>query len=197
MTYFTKTLATAAFILTAPMALAEGWTLDGGSSNLSFGSVKSEYTGESHSFKELTGTVSETGAVEVIVDLTSVETNIDIRNERMIEHVFKAAKTATINAQIDMDEVNGLNVGDSKLVEVTGTVEVVGTEVELDAEMFVMRLSEDKAMVATNGMVFLDMDEAGLNGGIDKLMELAGLESITRASPVTLRLMFNLGDKKV
>lgn len=197
MKFITHTLAAAAFALAAPMALADGWTLDGASSNLSFGSIKSEYNGESHSFKDITGSVSESGAVELVVDLTSVETNIDIRNERMIEHVFKAAKTATINAQIDMDALGALGVGDSKIMEVTGTVNVVGAEVELDAEMFVMRVSEDSAMVASNGLIFLDVEEAGLNAGVDKLMELAGLESITRSSPVTMRLMFTLGDKKV
>ena len=197
MKYITHTLAAAAFALAAPMALADGWTLDGASSNLSFGSIKSEYASESHSFKQLTGSVSESGAVEIIVDLTSVDTNIDIRNERMIEYVFKAAKTATIKAQIDMDALNALSVGDSKIMEVTGTVNVVGTEVELDADMFVMRTAENSAMVASNGLVFLDVEEAGLNAGVDKLMELAGLESITRSSPVTLRLMFTFGDNEV
>lgn len=197
MRYITQTLAAAALALAAPMASAESWTLDGARSNLSFGSVKSEYTGESHNFKDLSGSVSESGAVEVVVDLSSVETNIDIRNQRMIEHVFKAAQSATITAQIDMAALNALGVGQSDVMDVTGMVSVVGTEVELDAQMFVMRLSDDSAMVSTNGIVFLDLEEAGLDAGIDTLMELAGLESITRASPVTMRLMFTLGDDKV
>lgn len=197
MNYISQTLAATALMLAAPMALAEAWTLDGASSNLSFGSVKSEFTGEVHSFKELSGSVSETGSVEVVVDLTSVETNIDIRNERMIEHVFKAAQTATIAAQIDMEALTALSIGQSDVMDVTGTVTVVGTDVELDAQLFVMRVSDTHAMVSTNGMVFLDLDEAGLNAGIDTLMELAGLESITRASPVTMRLMFTLSEDKV
>ena len=45
-------------------------------------------------------------------------------------------------------------------------------------------------MVTTNDMLFLAADEAGIDGAIDTLMELAGLDSITRAVPVTLRFVF-------
>lgn len=192
MNTFSKFAATAALIIAGSGALAEGWTLDGGASNLSFGSIKNNWNGEVHSFSGLTGSVSKDGAVDINIDLTTVETNIDIRNERMLEHVFKAAKSAKITAQIDMAEVNGLAVGESKVLDVEGSVDVVGTGVDLDAQMFVMRVSEGKALVSTNGMIFLDVEEAGLNAGVDKLMELAGLDGITRSSPVTMRLMFDL-----
>ncbi|MEP4197944.1 MAG: YceI family protein [Aliishimia sp.] len=194
MNTFATFIGAATLALTAQIANADGWTLDGTSSNLSFGSVKNETNGESHSFGGLSGTVSKDGAVAVSVDLTTVNTNIDIRNERIMEHVFKAAKTAEISAQIDMAQVDKLAVGESTLIDVEGAVSVVGTDVDLDAQMFVMRVSESKAMVATNGMVFLSMEDAEFTAGIDKLMELASLDSITRTSPVTMRLMFDLKD---
>lgn len=197
MNVITHTLAATALTLCAPMAMANSWTLEGEGSNLSFGSIKSGTTGETHSFQTFSGTVSDSGAVEITIDLSSVETNIDIRNERMIEHVFKAAKTATITTQIDMAGLNALAVGQSQILEVEGTVSLRGTDVALDAEMFVMRISEDTAMVSTNGMVFLDLEDAGLSAGIDVLMDLAGLDSITRTSPVTMRLMFTQDDDEV
>ncbi|MEL6532735.1 MAG: YceI family protein, partial [Pseudomonadota bacterium] len=49
---------------------------------------------------------------------------------------------------------------------------------------------EGSVMVTTNDMLFLAADEAGIDGAIDTLMELAGLDSITRAVPVTLRFVF-------
>lgn len=192
MNLVTKITAAAALAISATGAFAEDWTLDGGASHLAFGSIKNDWNGEVHSFSGLSGSVSKDGMVKLNVDLATVETNIDIRNERMIEHVFKAAKSAEITAQIDMDEVKSMAVGDSKVLDVSGSVNVVGTSVDIDTQMFVMRIGEDKAMVATNGMVFLDVEEAGLNGGVDKLMELAGLDGITRSSPVTMRLMFDL-----
>lgn len=163
MKHLAQSLTLVAFTLAAPVALADTWTLDATHSNLSFGSVKSQVTGETHTFSNLSGSVSNAGVVSVTIDLTSVETNIDIRNERMIEHVFKAAKTAQISAPIDMGAMNGLGVGDSEIMEISGTVNIVGTDVELEADMFVMRLSETSAMVSTNGMVFLDLGSGPIN----------------------------------
>jgi hypothetical protein len=56
-------------------------------------------------------TVSPEGDVTVDVDLASVETWIDIRNERVIEHVFLNAPTATFSAKVDMASLKNLAVG--------------------------------------------------------------------------------------
>ena len=68
---------------------------------MSFASIKSNEIGENHSFSDLSGTVSRSGEVKLNIGLASVETFIDIRNKRIIEHVFKDAATATVTAEID------------------------------------------------------------------------------------------------
>ncbi|MEM6303670.1 MAG: YceI family protein [Pseudomonadota bacterium] len=172
-------------------AQAEDWTLDAEASQIAFGSVKSNEIGEVHTFKEFSGSASDGGAVGIEINLASVETLIDIRNERMIEFVFQNAPTARISAQIDMEEVNGLGVGESTVIIADGVVSLVGNEIELDGDLFVMRLSEDKVLVSTDGMIMMNIEDAGLTAGIDKLKEIAGLDVITRVSPVTLRLIFD------
>ncbi|MEM6712308.1 MAG: YceI family protein [Pseudomonadota bacterium] len=187
-----KMLAAAATLsLAATGAQADNWVLDAENSNLSFASIKSELFGENHTFSDISGSVSEDGAVELSIGLASVETFIDIRNERMIEHVFNNIPNAEVTAELDMEEVNGLAVGESTNIETFGTLELLGTEVPVDAAFFVMRLSEDQVMVTTNGMIFVSTEDAGINEGIDTLQELASLDSITRVSPITMRLMFN------
>ncbi len=185
----------AALAATGSIAYADGhaksWTLDGENSKLAFGSIKKDYLGEAHSFKTISGTVGADGAVVIDVNLASVETNIDIRNERMIEHVFKNVATATLASQIDMAELTAMPVGGMSTMELDGTLTLVGTEVELYADMFVVRLSEDRVMATTDSMIFLDTEEAGIDPGVTKLMELAELPSITRAAPVTMRLVFD------
>ncbi|MEM8653957.1 MAG: YceI family protein [Pseudomonadota bacterium] len=181
----------AALALAAGMAQADSWTLDGAASNLAFGSIKFNDTGEVHSFGGIDGTVAKDGTVTLGVDLSSVETHIDIRNERMVEHVFKNAPRASISAQIDMGAMEAMSVGDSTVMEVEGTLELLGTQVPLYGDMFVMRLTEDKVMVTTDSMMFLSTADAGIDPGVDKLMELASLPNIVRAVPVTLRLMFD------
>ncbi|MEM7546352.1 MAG: cytochrome c family protein [Pseudomonadota bacterium] len=180
----------------AGTARAETWTLDGDASHVAFGSIKKDKIGEVHSFSGLTGTVAADGTAEIAIDLSTVETNIEIRNERMIEHVFKGAGTAVLKTAVDMEEVAALEVGASTVVDIEGTLTFVGTDVEIEAEMFVMRLTETDVMVTTNDMIFLNTEDAGITAGIDKLMELADLPGITRTSPVTLRLIFQAEQKK-
>ncbi|MDG2454114.1 MAG: YceI family protein [Paracoccaceae bacterium] len=191
-----KTLATAAAVaLTANTSFAAGhansWTLDGSLSNVSFGSIKNDYIGESHSFGDVSGTVSVEGAVEITLGLASVETMIDIRNERLGEFVFQNALSATLTAALEMDALNALETGGATTVEAYGTLNHLGLDTDVDATFFVMRLTDSQVLVTTNGMAMLSTEDAGLDDGIDKLQELANLDSITRVSPVTMRLVFN------
>ena len=180
----------------AGAASAQTWTLDGDASQIAYGSIKKDKIGEVNTFSGLKGTVDETGAANVTIDLTTLETNIDIRNERMAEHVFKGAGEAQLTAQLDMDEVKGLAVGDMAVVDVEGALTLLGITTELDLEMVVVRLAEDKVMALSNDMVFVGTEELGVTAGIDKLMELAKLPGITRTAPVTLRLVFTADTKK-
>lgn len=189
--FITRAASGLAIILSGAAAQADSWTLDGAASKLAFGSIKFNDTGEVHSFGGLDGTVGKDGAVTLGIDLGSVETNIDIRNERMIEFVFKNAPKATVSAQIDMSAMDALGVGESTVIEADGIVSLVGTEVDLYGDLFVMRLAEDKVMVTTDSMIFLSTADAGIDGGVDKLKELASLDAIARAVPVTMRLMFD------
>ena len=181
--------ATALLALSGP-ALAQSWELNPAASRLAYGSVKSDYIGEVNHFTGLTGTVSEDGSAVVEVDLSSVQTNVDTRNERMVEYVFQNTANATISTDIDMDMVMALGVGESAVMESDATLALVGQEISLFTELFVTRLGEGSVMVTTNDMLFLAADEAGIDGAIDTLMELAGLDSITRAVPETLRYVF-------
>ena len=128
--------------------------------------------------------------------MASVETFIDIRNERIIEHVFKGAPTATLSAELDMTAVTGLGVGETALIDVEAVLSLVGTNIDVATEMFVARLSQSRVLVTTSDMVMLSTADAGLTAGIDKLMELADLPGITRVVPVTMRLIFNADDQK-
>ena len=78
----------------AAPAFAESWTLDGEASKVAFGSVKKDTIGEVHHFKSVSGSVDDAGKVTVEIDVASVETWIDIRNERFQKFVFDAAPKA-------------------------------------------------------------------------------------------------------
>ena len=190
-----KAVTIASAIVATPV-LAEHWTLAPEGSHLAYGTIKKDTVGEVNSFTNLSGHVSPDGKAEIEIDLSSVETNIDIRNERMIEHVFRKVGTAKLTAEFDMEEVADLGVGETTTVDAEAILSLAGTDVEFDAEMFVARLSETSVMVSTNDMVFISTEDAGVNAGVDKLMELAQLPGITRTVPITARLIFNMDEKK-
>lgn len=196
-----RAAAVAVFAFAGHASIAGGhapkaWALDADSSKLAFGSVKKEVIGEVHSFESIGGMVETDGTVTIEIDLASVQTNIDIRNERFGEHVFKGVATAKLSAKIDLTAMETMAVGATDVIDVEGVLSFLGTEIEIDAEMFVARLSETKVMVSTNDMIFLSVEDAGITAGIDKLMELAKLPGITRTSPVTMRLIFDKVEQK-
>ncbi|MEO0386462.1 MAG: YceI family protein [Pseudomonadota bacterium] len=187
-----KTIIAAALfgLGTLPVAAEERWILNGAESKLAYGSIKKNVIGEVNHFAGLTGSVSETGSVDVTIDLFSVETWVDIRNERMREHVFGAAPKAHLSAEIDMDAVNAMAPGETAVVDVEGTLSFAGAEMDIYTEMFVARLGTDRALVTTDEMIMVSTAELGIDAGVDTLKKLAELPGITRVAPVTLRLVF-------
>lgn len=185
-----KTLAFTASLLAAAPAFAEWKSVDD-MSRVAFGSIKGDVTGEVHHFNRVSGTVSDDGKLSIAIDLASVETNIDIRNERIAAHVFDGGKaSATLSGEIDMDEINALKPGDSKVVEVFTTLAFAGSENDIDARMLVVRLDEDRVLVTTEDFIMISTEDLGIEAGIDTLMQLAKLSGITRVTPVSVRMVF-------
>lgn len=169
---------------------AQDWTLDAEASRLAFGSVKNSYIGEVHTFEGLSGTVSRDGEVAIEVSLADVSTNIDIRNERMGEHVFDGTPSATLSGIIDMDALKSMRPGQSSIIEMDATLSFLGQDIDVFTELFVIRTSPRSVMVTTNDMIMLTTEDLGIDAGIDTLQSLANLDSITRVTPVTLRFVF-------
>ncbi|MEL7463044.1 MAG: c-type cytochrome [Pseudomonadota bacterium] len=188
-----KLMKIACLAVLAPFAAFAGdWTLDGDASKLAFGSVKKDAVGESHHFTGLSGGVAD-GVATISVDLASLETWIDIRNERMAEMVFKGFGPATLTAPIDVAALEALAPGESKVMDIDATLALGPATAEVEASVYALRISETRALIATDEMIWVSTEELGVNAGVDKLMEVAELPSITRAVPVTFRFAFDAG----
>ncbi|KZL02242.1 MULTISPECIES: cytochrome c family protein [unclassified Pseudovibrio] len=193
-----KTLfrTSAMLLLLSGSALAQTWSVDSDSSRLSYGTIKKNSVGEVNSFEKLSGSVSEDGKLQLKIDLGSVETNIDIRNERMRQIVFQSIGSADLTAQLDAAELSQLAVGATTVVDLEAMLNLLGTEIPVETEVFVARISASKVLATTNDMVFLGTEEAGVNAGVDQLKTLAKLNGITRTVPVTLRLVLTTDGKQ-
>ena len=167
------------------------WTAVEDQSRIAFGSIKKDTVGEVHHFEGVTGTVGEDGKLTLAVDLGSVETNIDIRNERMLEHVFQGGKAkAMVSGEIDLDEVKDLKLGDTSIIDFEGVLAFAGVTVDVEAEMLVARLAENRVLVSTADFIMVSTEDLGIDPGVNKLMELAKLPGITRVTPVAVRVVF-------
>ncbi|MDJ0685140.1 MAG: YceI family protein [Alphaproteobacteria bacterium] len=169
---------------------AFGWQVVPDESNLAFISVKKGHVAEVHSFDTIAGEISEDGAARITIDASSVRSGVDIRQERMRDILFQAATftEVVIEADIDLSEFEDLAVGESATSFTSGDVSIVGESLPIDFDAIVTRTGENRVVVVPAEPIIVDASEIGLVGAIEELRELAQLESISYAAPVTFRL---------
>lgn len=171
------------------------WTLDGAASRIGFSSIKAGEIIETHIFPGLTGSVAPDGSATIEIALDTVDTKIDIRNERMREMLFETGTypTATIAATVDTSAYADLAVGARTEAEIDATLDLHGVKASVFADAFVTRISDTRVEVSSAEPVVVYVDEFNLTDGIEALRSVAGLPSITPASPVTFTLIFEAG----
>ena len=183
-------LVTTTAILFSNLAKAD-WQLDNLASQLNFISTKNEHISEIHSFTNLSGNLSDAGELTVRVDLSSVDTNIPIRDERMKEHLFTLAKhpVATLTAKVNKD-VLSLSNGQSLTVVIPSEITIAGVTVAQDVLVSVSKNNEGGLTATTVKPLLIQVATFNLSNGISKLKELAGLASISMTVPVTFSVKF-------
>lgn len=181
-------------LLTTVFALPSfaNWQLNQENSSINFISVKKEHITENHYFDKFSASISEEGNVNLEIALSSVNTKIDIRNERMKEHLFNVSvtPTATFTTQVNMKEIAQLPVGESKAMQVAGEVNLHGQSQNVTLKALVTKLSNEKILVVSQESLIIKAQDFGLVAGINKLQELAKLPSITHTVPVNFVLTF-------
>ena len=171
------------------------WTLDGEQSAVSFVSTKAINVAEVHRFGELSGGVSDDGQVSISIGLASVDTGIEIRDERMRGMLFDTAQyaAADISAKVDMETVRGLSAGQSMDMTVEGNLSLHGQSRPLTMDIIVTRSGENRLLVVSKKPVVVNAPAFDLTDGVEALREVAGLPSISLAVPVSFVLAFDAG----
>lgn len=171
------------------------WTLDPAASRLAYVSIKAGEVAENNRFDTLAGSVAADGTASLSIDLASVDTGVDIRNERMREVFFGVADNpaANVTAKLDPKAFAGLTVGQSVLRPLTAEVTIKGVSADVETEVLVTRTAEDRVLVVTAAPVIVSTDMFGLTDELGELRAMAQLPSITPAVPVTFTLSFTRG----
>ena len=168
------------------------WTLLNDESSLHYVSIKSTNIAEMNRFKTLAGSVSEQGAVELKVDLSSVDTGVDIRDERMQAMLFDVAQfaQATVTGTVDLEQVTKLEVGETYTDSITLNLALHGLSKEVSSHVQVTRLADDKVLITTLEPVVLNAADYKLAEGLEALRVIAQLPAISPVVPVTYSLVF-------
>lgn len=187
-----RRLLLAAALTGIALPAAAEWSLKGDASTLGFVTIKNGDTAEAHSFSGLEGGVDEKGVAEISIPLSSVETFIDIRNERMRDILFRVADfpAATVTAEIPMADLADLADGERATSELDLTLAANGAEAYYFAEVAITRIGPDLVAVSTVRPMIADARDLGYEEGVAQLREIAGLDSISPAVPVTFDLLF-------
>jgi polyisoprenoid-binding protein YceI len=164
-----------AVFLLSPLSLARAdWKLDDSNSTLHFVSIKNGSVGEVHSFASLGGSIDETGAAQVAVNLDSVQTLVEIRNQRMRELLFDTAKfpVATVNAQVAPEVLTQASEGGVLAVELPVTLSIHGQESTLTASLVVIGEGEGRLRVFTSAPILVNAETFGLVPGVEALQKI-------------------------
>lgn len=174
-------------------AHADTWRIDADSSVLNFVSVKNETVAETHRFTDLSGAVTD-GKLEVSIPVASIDTQIPIRNERMLKHIFNSEEysTITVTSDLDMPSVDAIPAGSTLPLTVDLDVFLAGTTGKVEANLQVTRLDADELLVTTTSPVLISANTFKFSDGVEQLRTIAGLNSIDLVVPVTFSVQLTL-----
>ncbi len=167
----------------------------GEDSQVQFVSIKQNSVGEISRFETITGSVTDKGQIDIRVALNSVETRVDIRNERMKKLLFEVGvyPEASITAQLDAPTLAMVAAGRAGAISLVLNIDLHGASVQKQAAVQVTPTGTGVTVV-TLEPILLTAAEFGLEAGVAALQDIAGLSAISRVIPVTVSLQL-LGEK--
>lgn len=186
-----RSLLLSALLLATPLWAQAAWQLSEDQSSVNYVSTKNNAVGEINTFGQLSGAIDAQES-RVVIDLSSVDTGIDIRNERMQKMLFEteAFGEAVVTVPLGEEALSDLAVGELRRDTTTLSLTLHGETLELPADMQVVRLDESTLLIHSVSPVIVSAGDFGLGEGVEALREVAGLSSISSAVPVTFSLVF-------
>jgi polyisoprenoid-binding protein YceI len=180
-------------LLTFSSNLFAQWDLLSEESTLSFVSIKKGVVAEVSQFNQFKGMINKNGEVSIAIDLSSVDTKIGIRDQRIKNKLFETSKYshATLKGKVDIDRAENMNVGEYYTDIATLQLSLHGTEKSVSSEVTIIKLNDDKWLVSSAKPVIINAADFSLVDGVNTLRALAGLSSIAMAIPVTFELVFS------
>ncbi len=169
------------------------WELINDESTINFISIKKSAVGEVHHFKTFDGTIDNSGKIVISIDLSSAETGIAIRNDRLKSMLFEVASfpKANIKASIDPKKIAAMKFGDSIILSTSFKASLHGISDKIVTDVRIVKLNDNKLLAMSVKPIIINTYTYKLSDGIELLRKAAKLPSISTAAPVSFSLMFS------
>ena len=189
MPFLIRFISCAALLLMTQATLAD-WRLTS-ASKVGYVSIKNNAIAEHNVFSGVTGSLSKKGQLKINIDLSTVETRVDIRNQRMRELFFEVTQypQAVVTAELDVQELAQIDSGAPLEIVKPFTLSLHGVEATAEAHLRVVAVG-GRAWVSTVRPILISAADFGLEGGVSALQKIAGLEAIAAVVPVSVDLKF-------
>ena len=157
----------AAFLLLSLTTLngafaASKYMVDSNNSVVNFSTIKKQYVVEPAVFEGVTGSISNSGKVEINIDLSSVNTNISIRDQRLKALFFKVVKfpQASVKATIDMKKIKSIR--HYKRMEIPAILEFYGISKEIKLEVLIAKVYKNKLLITSMKPIIINAKDYGI-----------------------------------
>lgn len=190
-TYYKKAVYCISLLIAVYASSASAqWQLNGANSTLNLVASKKIHTSEVFVIKDLTGGISDSGALSIKLNLSSIDSGIGIRDERMQAHLFEVEKypLATISSQLDQSVMDQLKQVGFLQTTANAMIDLHGTKLEVKVDLNVMSTGS-KLLISARKPLLINSEMFGLSKGIAKLGELAGGISISQTVAVNFSLL--------
>ena len=169
------------------------WHAIGDTSSIYAVSIKSTHLAELHQFTIHSAQLTDTGNFTLKVELASVLSGAEHRNQLLQDVLFEVAKypLVELSTTLSMDWLAELPIATVTSLGIDAQLALHGITQPLALSLHIVKLSESQFWVTNAQPVLLDLTEFGYQKGLQKLTKLSNLDSISTAVPLTFSLLMS------
>lgn len=170
------------------------WTLDGSKSSFYYVTSKAATISEVNIFGGLSGAIANDGTATLKIDLATVNTAIEVRDQRMRDIAFRVGEfpSADVSVKVDAAMLDSMAPGTLNApATYTASVGLHGVTKDVSAELQIVKLDADTVLVQLAKPLLVSAGDFGLAEGVEELRNVAGLPSINPQVVVDFSLVYD------